>query len=79
MVSPVNDSFGSDDTNVCRLGDARKAADPCSIVIFGASGDLTARKLIPAFYHLYKEKQMPPAFRIIGFARRGKNRCVVAR
>src|SRR6267142_2848691 len=58
---------------LCRLGDARKAVEPCSIVIFGASGDLTARKLIPAFYHLYKEKQMPPAFRIIGFARREKN------
>src|SRR5262249_6035726 len=48
-------------------------AQPCSIVIFGASGDLTARKLIPAFYHLFKEKQMPPAFRIIGFARREKS------
>ena len=46
--------------------------EPCSIVIFGASGDLTARKLIPALYHLFKEKQLPPAFRIIGFARREK-------
>ena len=46
--------------------------EPCSIIIFGASGDLTARKLIPALYHLFKEKQMPPAFRIIGFARREK-------
>src|SRR5262249_18445169 len=51
----------------------RKAADPCSIVIFGASGDLTARKLIPALYHLCKEKQMPSDFRIIGFARREKS------
>ncbi len=50
----------------------RKAPGPCSIVIFGASGDLTARKLIPAFYHLCREKQMPSAFRIIGFARREK-------
>jgi glucose-6-phosphate 1-dehydrogenase len=70
MVAPVNDS--SDVSNVCRLGDARKAADPCSIVIFGASGDLTARKLIPAFYHLHKDKQMPPSYRVIGFARREK-------
>ena len=46
--------------------------EPCSIVIFGASGDLTARKLIPALYHLFKEKQLPPAFRILGFARREK-------
>ena len=46
--------------------------EPCSIIIFGASGDLTARKLIPALYHLFMEKQMPAAFRIIGFARREK-------
>jgi glucose-6-phosphate 1-dehydrogenase len=41
-------------------------------VIFGASGDLTARKLIPALYHLHKDGLMPAAFRIIGFARREK-------
>lgn len=55
-----------------RLDTVRKAVEPCSIIIFGASGDLTARKLIPAFYHLFKEKQMPAPFRIIGFARREK-------
>ena len=53
-------------------GAERKTPEPCTIVIFGASGDLTARKLIPALYHLCKDKQMPPAFRIIGFARREK-------
>jgi glucose-6-phosphate 1-dehydrogenase len=57
---------------VCRLAESRKPAEPCSIVIFGASGDLTSRKLIPALYHLFKDKQMPPAFRVIGFARREK-------
>lgn len=56
----------------CRLGEGRKVVEPCSIIIFGASGDLTARKLIPALYHLCKEKQMPSAFRIIGVARREK-------
>src|SRR5688572_33017777 len=61
-----------DELLICRLDFGRKAVEPCSIVIFGASGDLTARKLIPAFYHLYKEKQMPAAFRIIGSARREK-------
>jgi len=50
----------------------RKSLDACSIVIFGASGDLTARKLIPALYHLFKEKLMPDTFRVIGFARREK-------
>src|SRR3954454_10795222 len=61
-----------DELLVCRLGETRKTVEPCSIVIFGASGDLTARKLIPALYHLYKEKQMPPKCRVIGFARREK-------
>src|SRR5438067_6450986 len=56
----------------CRLESGRKAVEPCTIVIFGASGDLTARKLIPAFYHLCREKQLPARFRIVGFARREK-------
>jgi glucose-6-phosphate 1-dehydrogenase len=61
-----------DELMSCRLDTGRRAVEPCSIVIFGASGDLTARKLIPALYHLFKDQQMPPAFRIIGFARREK-------
>ncbi len=49
-----------------------KHVEACTVVIFGASGDLTARKLIPALYHLFKEKQMPEVFRVVGFARREK-------
>ncbi len=61
-----------DELLTCRLDYARRTIEPCSIVIFGASGDLTARKLIPALYHLFVEKQLPDPFRIIGFARREK-------
>ena len=68
----MNTPGPSDELVSCRLDETRKPVEPCSIVIFGASGDLTARKLIPALYHLFKEKQLPPAFRIIGFARREK-------
>jgi glucose-6-phosphate 1-dehydrogenase len=50
----------------------RKERDACTIVIFGASGDLTSRKLIPALYHLFKEQQLPSSFRVVGFARREK-------
>jgi len=41
-----------------------------TIVIFGASGDLTVRKLVPALYNLYQKKRLAAAVRIIGFARR---------
>jgi glucose-6-phosphate 1-dehydrogenase len=56
----------------CRAEQARKAFESCSMVIFGASGDLTARKLVPALYHLHRERQLPPSFRIVGLARRAK-------
>lgn len=62
-----------DELLTCRLDFRRRKAEPCSIVIFGASGDLTARKLIPALYHLFSEKQLPNPVRIIGFARREKS------
>ena len=62
-----------DELLTCRLDFARKQVEPCSIVIFGASGDLTARKLVPALYHLFVEKQLPSPVRIIGFARREKS------
>ena len=57
---------------ICRLDRGRKMVEPCSIVIFGASGDLTARKLIPALYHLFKDKQLPEPSGVVGFARREK-------
>lgn len=40
-----------------------------SIIIFGASGDLTARKLIPALYNLFRKRRLPEAFNVIGVAR----------
>nr|WP_192867647.1 glucose-6-phosphate dehydrogenase [Thaumasiovibrio occultus] len=40
-----------------------------SIVIFGASGDLTYRKLIPALYHLYANQQLPESFVVVGASR----------
>ena len=46
-----------------------RTAEPCVIVIFGASGDLTKRKLIPAFYHLVQERVLPAEFAIVGLSR----------
>jgi glucose-6-phosphate 1-dehydrogenase len=47
--------------------------EPCILVIFGASGDLTARKLMPAIYNLQREGQLPHHFACVGFARREKS------
>ena len=45
------------------------ALDPQAIVIFGASGDLTRRKLLPAFYHLFLQGLLPSGFAIVGYSR----------
>jgi glucose-6-phosphate 1-dehydrogenase len=50
----------------------RALPQPCSIVIFGATGDLTHRKLIPALYNLAADGELPPTTTVIGFARRPK-------
>src|SRR3954471_18353881 len=71
-MSNASESQELDEQLVCRLGETRKIVEPCTVVIFGASGDLTARKLIPALYHLFMEKALPTPFRVIGFARRDK-------
>jgi glucose-6-phosphate 1-dehydrogenase len=46
-----------------------RPGDPCAMVIFGASGDLTKRKLIPALYNLAKDNLLSKEFAVIGFAR----------
>jgi glucose-6-phosphate 1-dehydrogenase len=45
---------------------------PCNVVIFGASGDLTYRKLIPALYNIAADGDLPAALSVVGFARREK-------
>src|SRR6202045_291761 len=60
-------------TNPLREGLSMRAVpQPCSVVIFGATGDLTHRKLVPALYNLAADGELPPAVAVIGFARREK-------
>lgn len=72
QVPPMFASEDMDELMTCRLDPSRRQVEPCTVVIFGASGDLTSRKLIPALHHLFREGQLPADFRIIGFARREK-------
>ena len=63
-------------TTNCGNGKAAKVddgkAEPCAIVIFGATGDLTQRKLLPAIYNLAREGFLGESTAVIGFARRPK-------
>ncbi len=60
--------------NPLRAGlDSNRIADPCTIVFFGASGDLTKRMLIPAMYNLRVNGILPTNFGIIGFSRSDKS------
>ncbi len=47
----------------------RRNPDPCALVIFGASGDLTQRKLMPAIYSLAVRRLLPEKFAVVGVAR----------
>jgi glucose-6-phosphate 1-dehydrogenase len=46
-----------------------KELPPHVAVIFGATGDLTKRKLLPAFWHLWRQGMLPEAFALVGYAR----------
>ena len=58
-------------SNPLRLGlRQERVIPPQCLVIFGASGDLTHRKLIPALFELYLQRRIPSEFGIVGCARR---------
>ncbi len=57
--------------NPFRIGaDETLAVPPTVVVIFGATGDLTHRKLVPALYNLAADALLPGHFHVVGFARR---------
>jgi glucose-6-phosphate 1-dehydrogenase len=62
-VRPLDAASGAD---ACRY---TRPPEPCSIVIFGATGDLTARKLMPALFDLYCKDGLPQRFSIVGCGR----------
>src|SRR5256884_4743039 len=70
----MNRAADQPEPNPLREGiSARAVPQPCTIVIFGATGDLTHRKLVPALYNLAADGDLPPAVVIAGFARRKKS------
>src|SRR6476661_6111110 len=60
-----------DNPNPLRAGlEVERVAPPCTVVIFGAAGDLTKRKLIPALYNLSTYGLLPAQCAVVGVARR---------
>ncbi|MFA4943849.1 MAG: glucose-6-phosphate dehydrogenase [Lentisphaeria bacterium] len=60
------------DTAITDLLCQEQLPEPCGLVIFGASGDLTRRKLLPAVFHLHRRGLLPERFFLLGFARSAK-------
>jgi glucose-6-phosphate 1-dehydrogenase len=60
-------------TPAVRAEPATRPVSPCAFVVFGASGDLTRRKLVPAIYQLAKRGLLPERFAALGVARREWN------
>src|SRR5882724_13611413 len=72
MFSALN-ATNTPTANPLREGlSSRPLPQPCTVVIFGASGDLTYRKLIPAIYNIAADGDLPASLSVVGFARREK-------
>jgi glucose-6-phosphate 1-dehydrogenase len=69
MTTPPTPTIDISDVAAALPGSSVAAADPCALVIFGASGDLAKRKLIPALFELASHKSLARRFAIVGFAR----------
>jgi len=66
----ATDQSGSTKSTADKSNLIERPLPPCNIVIFGATGDLTHRKLIPALFSIEAQGLLPENLRIIGFARR---------
>jgi glucose-6-phosphate 1-dehydrogenase len=69
-VSPTRVAAGANPLRDPRDKRLQKIAGPCSLVIFGVTGDLARKKLMPAVYDLANRGLLPPGFSLVGFARR---------
>ena len=66
---PVTDAPPATEQSADAAHEHGRVADRCVMVIFGASGDLTSRKLLPALYNLGRNNLLPREFAILGFAK----------
>ena len=69
-MSPARVAAGANPLRDPRDKRLPRIAGPCSLVLFGVTGDLARKKLMPAIYDLANRGLLPPGFSLIGFARR---------
>ncbi|MGL5858657.1 MAG: glucose-6-phosphate dehydrogenase [Angustibacter sp.] len=69
-MSPARVAAGVNPLRDPRDKRMQRIAGPCSLVIFGVTGDLARKKLMPAVYDLANRGLLPPGFSLVGFARR---------
>jgi glucose-6-phosphate 1-dehydrogenase len=69
LDAPANRMLQTSRVIACPPRRRAKPADPCAMVIFGATGDLTKRLIIPALYNLARSNALPEHFALIGVAR----------
>ena len=65
---PDNKPDESHNSRICEITPEKFDIEPFTMVIFGGSGDLSRRKLLPTLYHLCHDQNLPDEFAIIGFA-----------
>jgi len=69
-VSPTRVALGANPLRDPRDKRLPRIAGPCGLVMFGVTGDLARKKLMPAIYDLANRGLLPPGFSLVGFARR---------
>jgi len=69
-MSPIDVAQGKNPLRDPRDRRLPRIAGPCSLVLFGVTGDLARKKIMPAIYDLANRGLLPPSFSLVGFARR---------
>ena len=69
-MSPARIAHGNNPLRTAEDKRIPRIAGPCGLVLFGVTGDLARKKLMPAIYDLANRGLLPPGFSLIGFARR---------
>ena len=69
-MSPVDITPENNPLRVAEDRRLNRIAGPCGLVLFGVTGDLARKKLMPAVYDLANRGLLPPGFALVGFARR---------